>query len=151
MTSVTPFLNNKSATRRITGTSTALISTNAADSESSILSAKPLSTDKEEVDSTGTPLQRSHSDISDLGECPVCGENLSSLGEAGEQEHHLQVCLDVGSSSGIHGSKYLGKPARLVPFPTGNAAGLTMIRASLHITRIISPCKDRLLDLLRGV
>jgi hypothetical protein len=56
-----------------------------------------------------SPMQRSISDASELGECPVCGTELGSLGSIEEQEKHLQTCLDSGSGSRLQDSRYLGE------------------------------------------
>ncbi|KAG8928147.1 hypothetical protein FRC02_007296 [Tulasnella sp. 418] len=36
------------------------------------------------------------SQISDLADCPVCGQNLADLGPAALQENHVKSCLDGG-------------------------------------------------------
>ncbi|KIO30228.1 hypothetical protein M407DRAFT_156999 [Tulasnella calospora MUT 4182] len=39
------------------------------------------------------------SQISDLADCPVCGQVLSELGSAALQEAHIKSCLDGGGQS----------------------------------------------------
>lgn len=51
--------------------------------------------------------QNSSSQLSDLAECPVCGESLADLGTPAMQEAHVKSCLD-GPSGGIsQAGKYL--------------------------------------------
>ena len=57
-------------------------------------------------------MQRSLSDsTSELGECPVCGTNLASLGDIAAQEKHIQTCLDSGAApSREPDNRYAGSP-----------------------------------------
>ncbi|TDL29708.1 hypothetical protein BD410DRAFT_37290 [Rickenella mellea] len=56
-----------------------------------------------------THLNRSESSsqISDLADCPVCGQNLADLGLASEQETHVKSCLEGGVGSLHQPAKYL--------------------------------------------
>jgi hypothetical protein len=58
-------------------------------------------------------MQRSISDLSELGDCPVCGINLSEVGDKPEQEMHIQACLESGPSEMRQDSRYLGKQSRV--------------------------------------
>lgn len=57
----------------------------------------------------GSPMQRSVSDLSELGECPVCGTNLEDIPDKAEQESHIQNCLESGTSSRVQDNRYLGE------------------------------------------
>jgi len=57
----------------------------------------------------GSPMQRSVSDMSELGECPVCGTNLEDIPDKTEQEAHIQNCLESGTSSRVQDNRYLGE------------------------------------------
>ncbi|KAF8341512.1 uncharacterized protein EI90DRAFT_2905326, partial [Cantharellus anzutake] len=48
----------------------------------------------------------SSSQLSDLGECPVCTTNLADLGPASAQEDHVRTCLEGGSG---HGTQQSGR------------------------------------------
>lgn len=61
-----------------------------------------------------SPMQRSVSDLSELGECPVCGTNLEDIPDKSDQESHIQNCLESGTSSRLQDNRYLGKrPSRI--------------------------------------
>ncbi|KAF8314700.1 hypothetical protein DL93DRAFT_2097093 [Clavulina sp. PMI_390] len=48
------------------------------------------------------------SQISDLADCPVCGQNLADVGPAALQERHVRDCLDGGSGPGAsQAAKYI--------------------------------------------
>jgi len=50
----------------------------------------------------------SSSQLSDLGECPVCSKNLADLGPAAVQEDHVRTCLEGDRGPGLHQSgRYL--------------------------------------------
>jgi len=51
--------------------------------------------------------RRSSSQISDLNECPVCGQNLEELGPSSVQEAHVKLCLEGGSGTSPPTAKYL--------------------------------------------
>lgn len=57
----------------------------------------------------GSAMQGSVSDMSELGECPVCGTNLEDIPDKTEQERHVQNCLESGTSSRLQDNRYLGK------------------------------------------
>lgn len=57
----------------------------------------------------GSPMQRSISDMSELGECPVCGTNLENIPDKEEQEMHIQKCLESGTSTRLQDNRYLGE------------------------------------------
>lgn len=57
----------------------------------------------------GSPMQRSVSDMSELGECPVCGTNLEDIPDKTEQEAHVQHCLESGTSTRVQDNRYLGE------------------------------------------
>jgi len=44
----------------------------------------------------------SSSQLSDLGECPVCSKNLADLGPAAVQEDHVRTCLEGDGGPGLH-------------------------------------------------
>jgi len=56
-----------------------------------------------------TPRSDVNSQISDLADCPVCGQNLAELGNAEMQEAHVKACLEgpSGDSGTQHPGKYL--------------------------------------------
>ncbi|KAL4264570.1 hypothetical protein AB1N83_004346 [Pleurotus pulmonarius] len=49
----------------------------------------------------------SSSQISDLADCPVCGQNLADLGNPSDQEAHVKFCLEGGSGAAAHPARYL--------------------------------------------
>jgi hypothetical protein len=60
-------------------------------------------------DFEGSPMQRSVSDMSELGECPVCGTNLEEIANEQDREHHVQACLESGASARLQDNRYLGE------------------------------------------
>ncbi|EJU06536.1 ankyrin [Dacryopinax primogenitus] len=63
--------------------------------------------DPERLAPPGTSRDSS-SVISDLTECPVCGQNLADLGSPMDQEIHVKNCLEGNSSGGVQNSaRYL--------------------------------------------
>lgn len=48
------------------------------------------------------------SDVSELSECPVCGQTLATLGGKAEQEDHVRVCLEDGGGAAQPTGRYLG-------------------------------------------
>jgi len=47
------------------------------------------------------------SQISDLADCPVCGQILADLGSGTVQEAHVKACLEGGSGSDAQTGRYL--------------------------------------------
>ena len=54
-----------------------------------------------------TRRQQSSSQLSDLADCPVCGENLEDLGPPSVQELHVKQCLEGGAGTSPQSAKYL--------------------------------------------
>ena len=54
-----------------------------------------------------TRRQQSNSQLSDLADCPVCGENLEDLGPPSVQELHVKQCLEGGAGTSPQSAKYL--------------------------------------------
>ncbi|GAA5879307.1 hypothetical protein JCM3774_006429 [Rhodotorula dairenensis] len=63
---------------------------------------------------SAAPSEAAASDVSELVECPVCGEPLAQLGEKSRQEDHVRDCLEAGRGS-IASGRYL--VFRLPPGP----------------------------------
>lgn len=57
---------------------------------------------------SAAPSEAAASDVSELVECPVCGEALAQLGEKSRQENHIRDCLEAGRGS-IASGRYLGE------------------------------------------
>ncbi|KAF9520709.1 hypothetical protein BS47DRAFT_1286570, partial [Hydnum rufescens UP504] len=56
----------------------------------------------------GTRRGDASSEISDLADCPVCGQSLSELGPANVQEAHVRTCLDGSSGPAVQqAGKYI--------------------------------------------
>jgi len=55
-----------------------------------------------------TRLGDDTSQISDLADCPVCGQGLNDIGPAAAQEQHVRNCLEGGSGPGVvQAGKYI--------------------------------------------
>ncbi|KAG8746412.1 hypothetical protein FRC10_005123 [Ceratobasidium sp. 414] len=52
-------------------------------------------------------MRSQESSISDLADCPVCGQNLADLGSAAVQEDHVRVCLEGGAGASSQSARYL--------------------------------------------
>ncbi|KAG9104717.1 hypothetical protein FRC06_011611 [Ceratobasidium sp. 370] len=52
-------------------------------------------------------MRSQESSISDLADCPVCGQNLADLGSAAVQEDHVRVCLEGGAGASNQSARYL--------------------------------------------
>lgn len=79
------------------------------------VSTSPLTTSAAvppEEHEAGSSMQRSISDLSDLGECPVCGTDLHQISEKSEQEKHVNACLESGTAPQIQNNHYLGERSR---------------------------------------
>ncbi|TKA55447.1 hypothetical protein B0A53_02373 [Rhodotorula sp. CCFEE 5036] len=63
---------------------------------------------------SAAPSEAAASDVSELVECPVCGEALAQLGEKSRQENHIRDCLEAGRGS-VSSGRYL--VFRLPPGP----------------------------------
>lgn len=57
---------------------------------------------------SAAPSEAAASDVSELVECPVCGEALAQLGDKSRQENHVRDCLEAGRGS-IASGRYLGQ------------------------------------------
>lgn len=92
----------------------------------------------------GSPMQRSVSDMSELGECPVCGTNLETIPDKTEQESHVQTCLESGTSSRMQDNRYLGEQLLFFPVCFENIEKLILFLALYGMNQQSSPCLNRL-------
>lgn len=75
---------------------------------SSLLSPQAFFPALPSLPGSAAPSEAAASDVSELVECPVCGEPLAQLGEKSRQENHIRDCLEAGRGS-IASGRYLGE------------------------------------------
>ncbi|GAA5980401.1 hypothetical protein JCM10908_001642 [Rhodotorula pacifica] len=80
----------------------------------SLLSPQAFFPASSSLPGSAAPSEAAASDVSELVECPVCGETLAQLGGKSEQENHIRECLEAGRGS-ISSGRYL--VFRLPPGP----------------------------------
>lgn len=74
----------------------------------SILSASAFFPQPPSAGGSVSPSDAGASDVSELQDCPVCGEVLSDLGGRTEQEEHVKDCLETSGGTIAANGRYLG-------------------------------------------
>ncbi|KAM0756078.1 hypothetical protein T439DRAFT_351802 [Meredithblackwellia eburnea MCA 4105] len=73
----------------------------------SVLSAIFPSPSSPSAGGSVTPSETGASDVSELQDCPVCGQVLANLGGRTEQEAHVKDCLETGGGAIASNGSYL--------------------------------------------
>lgn len=73
---------------------------------SSLLSPQAFFPASSSLPGSAAPSEAAASDVSELVECPVCGETLAQVGDKSAQESHIRECLEAGKGS-IASGRYL--------------------------------------------
>lgn len=74
----------------------------------SLLSASAFFPSSPSAGGSVSPSDAGASDMSELMDCPVCGEILAGVGGRTEQEEHVKNCLETGGGAIAANGRYLG-------------------------------------------